>query len=454
MNGWRCVANRGDVLMRNLVLRARVVTLLLSTLVPVACSIEGLPPDPQERSLTAGAGGAGGADTSTEPGGAGSPDDSPSAGNSTGGRTSAPNPGDEGGSSAQGTGGSAEAGQDAAGGSEMHTGGSAQTGGVTGQGAFPAGGRAAGGGATDGGAGTGGTDEPGSGGATTGGRSSGGATTGGRSGGGSAGTGGTATGGKGGTATGGAPTGGSGGAATGGSGGAATGGTSSTGGSSAVDCSGTMPTEGTRHCATFGSGTAGSLHWALWSNESGACMTTYSSPAFSVSWDSSGDVLARLGLEWGNTGKPYEEYGPIAAQIAFEKTGSVDGLSFIGVYGWSENPCIEFYIVEDSFSGMPVDPGSTTETDTAEIDGGTYHLYTRPMSGTGGSRCSGALDWTQFYSIRQTARQCGQVSVTEHFDAWKKAGMRLGDLMEVTILVEVQGGSGSIDFTTANVTAQ
>ena len=38
--------------------------------------------------------------------------------------------------------------------------------------------------------------------------------------------------------------------------------------------------------------------------------------------------------------------------------------------------------------------------------------------------------------------------------AWAAAGMTLGSVLEASILVEVGGGSGSIVFPTANVTAQ
>jgi len=102
---------------------------------------------------------------------------------------------------------------------------------------------------------------------------------------------------------------------------------------------------------------------------------------------------------------------------------------------------------------MPVNPGSTTNMGTAVIDGDSYILYTRPTTGTGGSRCGGSVSsWVQFYSVRQTARQCGQISITQHFDAWASKGMMLGNLLETSILVETGGGIGSIDFATANVT--
>lgn len=104
---------------------------------------------------------------------------------------------------------------------------------------------------------------------------------------------------------------------------------------------------------------------------------------------------------------------------------------------------------------MPVNPGSTTNKGTVTIDGGSYILYTRPTNGTGGNRCgSSVTSWNQFYSVRKTARTCGQISISDHFSAWSAAGMTLGSVLEASILMEAGGGVGSIAFPTANVTAQ
>jgi hypothetical protein len=202
-------------------------------------------------------------------------------------------------------------------------------------------------------------------------------------------------------------------------------------------------------------GMAGSLSWSLWQNGSGGSITTFSTPAFSSSWGpNSGDFLARIGLQWGNSGKAYTTLGTVAADYTETKSGSGGGYSYIGIYGWSVNPCVEWYIVDDSYNKMPVNPGSTTNKGTATIDGGSYILYTRNTSGTGGSRCGSTSNWLQFYSIRQTARTCGRITISDHFDAWNKAGMMLGNVLEASILVEVGGGTGSIQFPVANVTAQ
>ena len=230
-----------------------------------------------------------------------------------------------------------------------------------------------------------------------------------------------------------------------------TSGSAGTPGSVDLNCDAAVPSGGTVHQSSNASGTTSGLAWTIWSNGSGGSITTYSTPAFSAAWNNSMDFLARMGLQWNNT-KTYDQYGTISAQFAEKRSGSGGGYSYIGVYGWSTNPCVEFYIVDDSFNTMPVNPGNTTNKGTVDIDGGSYILYTRSTSGTGGSKCSGVNTWDQFYSVRKTARKCGTITISDHFKAWAAAGMTLGKMDQAQILIEVGGGNGSIDFTTANVT--
>src|SRR5262249_36508494 len=156
-------------------------------------------------------------------------------------------------------------------------------------------------------------------------------------------------------------------------------------------------TGGTTHNAST-QGTANGLSWQVWSNQNSGSITTYATAsAFSAMWNNSGDFLARLGLNFNNS-KTYDQYGTITAQFAETKTATANPpYSYVGVYGWSVNPCIEFYIVDDSFGRMPVNPGNVTNNGTATIDGGTYNLYVRPTTGTGGNNCGAQVtNWNQF----------------------------------------------------------
>ena len=261
----------------------------------------------------------------------------------------------------------------------------------------------------------------------------------------------------GGRASGGAANGGAanGGAANGGKGG----GTAGAPSTAALDCSAipAMPTGGTDHCGTNTQGKAGGQAWSLWCNmlSSSACITTFDAPAFTARWSNNNDFLARVGLEFGNNGKPYEEYGTLKAEFAFTKSGSAGNFSYIGIYGWTTNPCVEWYIVDDRYGSFPFDAfNATLKGTTAAIDGEVYKLFQNQTNGSGGSRCSGVSQWDQYWSIRQKGRQCGTITISEHFKAWEAAGLPMGGLLEAKILVETGGGTGQIDFPYARVTAE
>jgi endo-1,4-beta-xylanase len=223
----------------------------------------------------------------------------------------------------------------------------------------------------------------------------------------------------------------------------------------ALDCNAAMPTSGGKSHSGNSMGGSGNLAWQIWSNQGTGTLTTFDNiAAFSSGWNNSGNYLGRLGFEWGNSGKTYDQYGTITAQFTEKKNGSSGGAwSYVGIYGWSNDPCIEWYIIDDSYSKMPINPGNCNamKNSPLSIDDGNYTMCVRNTSGTGGDRCGGISNWNQYYSIRQSNRTCGTISVTEHFKAWEAAGNKLGKLLEVKILLEVGGGQGTVDFPIANV---
>jgi hypothetical protein len=220
---------------------------------------------------------------------------------------------------------------------------------------------------------------------------------------------------------------------------------------------GTLPSGGTTCTCTSGScsncnssGGADGLNWGIWESGNGGNITYYANVhAFSASWGpNSADFLAHVGLDYGGN-QSYTTYGRILAQFAESKSGSGGGYSSIGMYGWLQNPCVEWYIVDDSYQPMPTQRSSVT----AIIDGGTYYLIKNTTTGTAGANaCNGTVSsWTQMWSVRNGARTCGTITVSDHFTAWANQGWSVGDVSSIHINVEVGGGTGSIAFPTANV---
>jgi hypothetical protein len=197
---------------------------------------------------------------------------------------------------------------------------------------------------------------------------------------------------------------------------------------------------------------AGGYHYELWHDGGGTMeMTVYGvGAAFKANWSNAGDFLARVGLAWDST-KTFDQYGTISADYAYTKTGSGGGYSFIGIYGWTKDPLIEYYIVDDWFgSGPPT--GDGTLKGSFEVDGGKYNIYT--FQRVNKPSIIGNTTFMQFFSVRQTARQCGHISITEHFKKWASLDLKMGKMYESKLLVEAGGGQGTIDYTYGTVTAK
>jgi hypothetical protein len=187
----------------------------------------------------------------------------------------------------------------------------------------------------------------------------------------------------------------------------------------------------------------------LWSDGKGSgCMTVYGVDAtFKANWTNVGDWIARVGLSFDET-KTYDKIGTFSSDFAYTMTGITSGgFGNIGIYGWSVNPLHEYYIAENWLGKKP----NFTKVGTFTIDGeGTYDVMTNTQTNQPNITGTNAT-FVQFWSVRQTPRQCGHVSISKHFAEWASLGLQLGNLEETRILVEGQNNSGTIDFTTATV---
>jgi endo-1,4-beta-xylanase len=257
------------------------------------------------------------------------------------------------------------------------------------------------------------------------------------------------------TGTGGAKGGSSGTAGAGGRAGGAGGGNAGNGG--APSCPPATPlTGGKKYCSNSkGSVAGGNYAYELWADGGGSgCMTVYGvGAAFSANWTGVDDFLARVGLQFDETKTP-TQLGTISADFAETKTGGDDGWLYVGIYGWTVSPLREYYILDDWGAAMPggtaSDGSPRTHIGTISVDGATYDVWKRTKTNapaiTGDNQT-----FDQYFSIRQTARQCGHISISEHFSQWAKLGLQMGKMEEAKILVEAQSNSGTVDFTTATV---
>ena len=183
--------------------------------------------------------------------------------------------------------------------------------------------------------------------------------------------------------------------------------------------------------------------------------------AFRAEWNNPNDFLGRIGYYWGSGG-PYTNYKNMYADFTYTRSGksTAGNYSYIGIYGWGRNPSastdseklIEYYIVEDWFGNQwqgdtsPVGTNTTggTQVGSYSLDGATYNVIKNVRNNA--DSIDGKKTFTQFFSIRQTLRKSGTISITEHFKKWEALNMILGNMYEAKFLVEAGGGTGWLDL--------
>jgi hypothetical protein len=197
------------------------------------------------------------------------------------------------------------------------------------------------------------------------------------------------------------------------------------------------------------------IGYEIWSqtNTANTSLTWYGKDqgggaAFKATWNNNGNMLGRVGWYW-NEGKPYTHYGDLYCGFNISATGTYGEWSYIGIYGWSRNPLIEYYIVENSHEGypFPFTPYGGTYKGEFTVDGELYKIYTAPRPASAGAIESGHSGFTQYFSVRQSRRSAGTISITKHFDKWAELGMNLGSMYEAKLKIEVGGGAGTFDST-------
>ncbi|MBQ3715112.1 MAG: glycoside hydrolase family 11 protein [Fibrobacter sp.] len=184
-------------------------------------------------------------------------------------------------------------------------------------------------------------------------------------------------------------------------------------------------------------------HYEIWYQGGNNSMTYYNDGTFSAEWNGSNDFLARVGFKY-NSSQTHDQIGYFTADYKFTKSGNA-AYSYIGIYGWTQNPLVEYYIVDDWFT-KPSTQYLGTKKGEITVDGDTYDIYT--YTRVNQPSIEGTSTFPQFFSVRRNARQCGHIDITAHFKKWAEVGLKLGKMYEVKVLAEAGGGAtGKIDFT-------